>query len=383
MEAYLDNSATTQPRPEAIAAVTEAMQDHYGNPSSLHDKGVEAERRLTRARGQVAQLIRAPAESIVFTSGGTEANNLALLGTARTLQSRGRHIITTQIEHPSVLAVADRLAAEGFQITRLPVDRAGRIAPAAVAAALRPDTILVSVMHVNNEVGSVQPVAEIGRLVQKQGIRLHVDAVQSAGRLPVDVGALGCDLLTISAHKLHGPKGVGALFVRRGVRLDPLLLGGGQEGGLRSGTENVPGIVGFGVAAALARQELAAGMRHMTGLRQRLLLQLEAGLGGVMINGPEPKDAAPHVLNISFAGLNKGEVLVHALADQGVYVSTGSACHSRTQKASHVLVALGLPPEQIAGAIRLSLSPLSTAAEVETCVRALAAVVPELRALRA
>lgn len=378
---YLDNSATTRPHPDVVAALLQTLGPDFGNPSSLHGLGVAAERLLKDSRAAVARLIGAAPEQIVFTSGGTEANNLAVFGVARAYRERGRHLITTQVEHPSVLEAHRALAAEGWEVTWLPVNDSGTVSPGQVAGALRPDTVLVSVMHVNNEVGSIMPVAEIAAALKGRRTLLHVDAVQSVGKLPVDVHKLGVHLLSLSAHKLHGPKGAGALYRRPGVRLAPLLRGGGQEGGLRSGTENVPGIVGLGAAASLALGGLGAAAGHLRGLKERLLGGLAAAGLEFAVNGPPPAAGAPHILSLSFAGISRGEVLVHALEEHGVYVSTGSACHSRHRSASHVLAALRLPPARAAGAIRISFAPDTTPADVDAFVAAAARVVPELRSL--
>lgn len=378
---YLDNGATTRPRPEVVAAMTRALTEGWGNPSSLHRLGVAAEKQVKEARAAVARLIGAPPAQLFFTSGGTEASNLAIKGAARANRRRGQHIITTRVEHSCVLSACQALEDEGFSVTYLPVNAAGEVTADQVAAALRDDTVLVSVMHVNNEVGAVQPVAEIGRLLRDHPALFHIDAVQSAGKLPIDVQKLGVDLLAISAHKLHGPKGVGALYVRQGVKLESLQHGGGQEHGVRPGTENVPGIVGFGAAAEIARQELATAPARMYALKQRILDGLTAAGIRYQINGPAPQSAAPHILNLSFEGIPRGEVLVHALEEHGVYVSTGSACHSRQIKVSHVLAAMGIGDARGLGAIRVSLSAMTTEAEVDSLVAALRQIVPEMQAL--
>jgi cysteine desulfurase len=381
---YLDNSATTRVRQEAALAVMGAMTDSFGNPSSLHGLGLAAEQLVKKARGQVAALIGAPPAAIFFTSGGTEANNLAILGAARTYRQRGRHIITSATEHPSVLETCRALEREGFSVTYLPVDDQGRVSPNQVEDALTDETILVSIMHVNNEIGTIQPVEEIGRRLKARGrILFHIDAVQSAGKLPLQVDRLGCDLLTLSSHKIHGPKGIGALYVRPGLRLEPILHGGGQERGLRSGTENVPGIAGFGAAAQAALQELAGTPDRLRRLKLELIKKLEESGLRFAVNGPDPASdwAAPHVLNLSFAGVDRGEVLVHALEQHGVFVSTGSACHSKHASVSHVLEAIGCSRERSGGAIRISLSPLTGEAEIDAFVSAARATVPELAAI--
>lgn len=403
---YLDNAATTPPRPEVVAAAVEALEAGYGNPSSAHGLGLAAERLVRAAREAVAAGLRADPGEIVFTSGGTEANNLALLGAARALRRRGDRVIATRIEHPSVLRACEVLAEEGFRVTYLDVDGRGLVDPADLARALTPETILVTTMHINNEVGSVQPLEAIARALGRSlgrtpraatagaaataaaatgattGARLpvwHVDAVQSFGKLPLDPSRLGVDLVALSAHKVHGPKGCGALYVRRGLPLRPLLVGGGQEGGLRAGTENVPGIAGLAAAASLASAEREAAAGRMAALRRRLIDGVLAAVPWARLNGPvDAPDAAPHIASLSFPGL-RGEVLLHALEERGVYVSTGAACSARRAEPSHVLRALGLGPAEVEGTIRFSLSPLTTAAEVDTAVQAVTAVAAELR----
>lgn len=375
---YLDNSATTPVRPEVLAAMEEALKTTFGNPSASHGLGLAAEKAVRRAREQVAGVLGAAPEEIVFTSGGTEANNLALKGVARAMRRRGRHIITSAVEHPSVLNACRQLEEEGFEVTYLPVNAHGLVAPERVAAALRPDTILVSIMHVNNEVGAVQPVEAIGRILAQrpQKVYFHVDAVQSFARLPLKPASWNIDLLSASAHKIHGPKGVGALYVRRQTRLVPLMGGGDQEMGLRPGTENVPGIVGFGVAAALAAEEAAEATRRMAALRQRLWEGISRALPQARYNGPPLEAAAPHILNVSFGV--RAEVLLHSLEAVGIYVSSGAACHSRRPDPSHVLKAMGLAGQDLESAIRFSLSFLTTAEEVDYTIAKLAEIVPEL-----
>ncbi|MDQ7794750.1 MAG: cysteine desulfurase family protein [bacterium] len=393
LERYLDHAATSPPRPEVTAAVREAMEVTFGNPSSLHRKGLEAERALTRAREEVAGAVGAGPGEIVFTSGGTESNNLAIRGALRGLDRRGRHLITTAVEHPAVLSVARDLEQDGYRLTVLAPDARGVISVDDLGRALAPDTVLVSIMAVNNEVGSIQPIAEAARLLGEERTKgprpvLHVDAAQALGRIPLNVGELGADLVSFSAHKLGGPKGVGALYVKRGTPLRPLLAGGGQEGGLRSGTENVPAIAGFGVAAHLAAEELPAVMAELAGLRHRLTQAVREQIPGSRLNGPpggepaaglaRPGTAAPHIVNFSFPGA-PGEVLLHYLEEEGIYVSTGAACSSRKRGRSHVLEAMGLAPEEIDGAIRVSLGPRTTAADVDALVEALARALADIR----
>ncbi|SFG62445.1 cysteine desulfurase [Desulfotomaculum arcticum] len=386
-EAYLDNSATTRPYPEVVQAVLAAMEDNYGNPSSLHRKGVEAGRAVARAREAVAVSLGVEASSIIFTGAGSEAINLAIKG----LQPgrKGRHIITTAVEHPAVLNTCEQLKEQGLEISVLPVDTIGLVDTKALLQAVREDTFLVSVMYVNNEVGAVQPLAEISAVIKKLrgvGRKLfwHVDAVQAYGKLPLRPLELGIDLLSVSAHKVHGPKGVGALYAAPGTPLKPLVSGGGQEWGLRSGTENVPGIAGFGVAAGIIARETREAAAKLFALKKRLVDGVLAAVPGAVLNGPACREdepgCAPHIANISFPGL-RGEVLLHSLEGQGVYVSTGSACSSRKKPGSYVLRAMGLDEKLVEGAVRFSLSALNTAEEIDYAVQATAKVVKELREL--
>lgn len=378
---YLDNAATTRPHPDVIEAISRALLEEYGNPSSLHGRGVAAERLVTAAREAVARSLGVTPDEIIFTSGGTEANNLAITGAVR--EARGHHLITNLIEHSSVLTPISRLAEQRFEVTQLPVDAEGRVDPQQVAAALRPDTALVSIMWVNNEIGTIQPIDEIGRIIRAHNARggralLHVDAVQAWGKLRLRPAAAGIDLMSISGHKVHGPKGIGALYVRKGVRLAPMLGGGEQEHGIRPGTENVPGIAGLGAAAEVLSGDLEAAAARMAMLRDRLREQLEQ-ISDVRIN-TLASGAAPHILNASFAGV-RGETMLHRLEQDGVYVATGSACHSRDPRPSHVLLAIGLSPEQAKSSVRFSLSRFTTAEEITAAAAAVKTSVAELRAL--
>lgn len=378
-EIYLDNAATTLPDHAAAEAMLAAVGAAYGNPSSLHAKGLEAERVVRAAREAVARLAGVPASGIVFTSGGTEANNLAIRGV---LSVRSGGVLTTAVEHSSVLEPAERAAREGRAVTVVPVDRRGVVDPDAVRAGLRQDVALLSVMAVNNEAGTVQPLAEIGRaLGEVRGRRplFHVDAVQAAGKIPMRVREWGADLVTLSAHKIHGPKGVGALWIRNGVRLAPLFGGGDQERGLRPGTENVPGIAGFGAAAEVAARDPDGAAARMQRLRGRLR-DLVLRVPDAFANGADGGAAAPHILNVTFPRV-RGETLVHRLEMDGIYVSTGSACHSRLARPSHVLVAMGLPVEAAMSSIRFSLSRLTTEEEIEIAGEAVQRAVEELRTL--
>lgn len=362
---YLDNAATTRAWPEVAAAMVQALREGYGNPSSLHGLGLEAERAVEAARRQIAALLQVSPEELIFTSGGTEANHLAIKGAARALVRRGRHVVTTEVEHASVQnAVAD-LAAEGYEYTRVSADRRGRVEAAAVLAAVRPDTTLVSVMAANNEVGTLQPVDEIARGLRRRNefALLHVDGVQAFGKIPLFPGEARIDLYTVSGHKIHGPKGIGALYVRPGVRLVPLFGGGEQEQGLRAGTANVPGIVGMGVAAARAGAP-SENAHRLRLLRDALVGSIRAGWPDAVVNGDEGDQAAPHIASIAFPGL-AAEVLLHALEAEGVYVSTGSACSAR-QGISPVLKAIGLPERLARGTLRFSVSLETRPDEVET-----------------
>lgn len=380
-EVYLDSAATTQVFPEVAAQVHEVLTRAYGNPSSLHRKGLEAERLVRQAREVIARALGAQPGEVVFTSGGTEGNNLAIKGAARARARRGKHLITTQIEHESVLAAFRDLEEEGFRVTWVPPGPDGLIDPESIAGAVTDETILISVMAVNNEVGSVQPLAEIVRAVRRRApeVLVHADAVQAFLKVPLQPQRMGIDLLTISGHKFHAPKGVGALYVRRGVHIKPLLGGGGQEGGLRSGTENVAGIVGMGVAAARLAAEGEAYRSHLAALRAQFLEGLAATVPDVCVNSPAPPQGAGHIVNISFPGV-RGEVLLHELAAHGVYVSTGSACSSRRRGESHVLAAMGVSRDRLESSIRVSFSALTTAEEIRRAVQAFGAAVQRLRA---
>ncbi|MCL4463565.1 MAG: cysteine desulfurase [Firmicutes bacterium] len=377
-EVYLDNSATTQVLPEVAALMHKIHTGTYGNPSSPHRKGVEAEKVKRRARRTLADACSVKEGEIYFTSGGTEANNLAVMGVARRLRRRGLHLVTTQVEHPSVLYACRLLEQEGFTLTYLPVDRDGVVSPAVVAEAVRPDTLLVSVMHVNNEVGAIQPVAEIGGLIKKKnsGTLFHVDAVQSFGKLPVQPMLWQADLVTFSAHKLHGPKGIGALYKRQGVHLEPLFHGGGQEDGLRPGTENMAGIGGFAEAVRLAMASLPAHAATLSRLKESLLTGMLASIPDISCNSP--KEGAPHILNVTVAGM-RGEVLVHALEEEGVYLSTGSACHSRRPELSHVLLAMGRREKEVEAALRFSFSQINTEEELAYALEKLRVAVLSIR----
>lgn len=372
--AYLDNSATTAVCPEAAQKAVELMTRCYGNPSSLHTMGIEAEKELTLARREVARLLGAEPEEIFFTSGGTEGNNLAILGGAAAKSRMGRHAVTTAVEHSSVAAAFDQLEKEGWEVTRLIPDSHGTLTASTVAAACREDTALVSVMAVNNETGARFPIEEMVPAVRRAAPQalIHTDAVQAAGKLLLKADRWGLDLLTASAHKLHGPKGCGALYVRKGVRLLPRMLGGGQEKGLRSGTEPMPAIAAFGAAAA-AVPDFGEQETHYQGLRSRLLDRLRAMEDQVVFHLPE--EGVPYIVNLSVPRL-KSETLLHFLAERGVYVSSGSACSKG--KKSPVLAALGLAPAEIDSALRISFSRYTVPEDVDQLADALQAAAGSL-----
>lgn len=373
---YLDYAATTPVDPRVAAAMAPYLTERFGNASSVHSFGQEAREAVERARAQIAAALGAAPDEVVFTSGATEADNFALFGVAEALRERGRHVVVSAVEHHAVLEPAHVLAARGFEVTVLPVDGAGRVDPDAVRRALRPDTILVSVMHANNEIGTIQPVAEIGRLTRERGVCFHCDAAQTFGLLPIDVDALGVDLLALSAHKRYGPKGVGALYIRRGTPLVRFLHGGSQERNRRAGTLNVPAIVGFGEAVRIALAEREAEVARLRRLRDRLIAGLLA-LEGARLNG-HPTERLPGNVNVSFRGADS-ESLLLALDLQGIAASSGSACTAGSLEPSHVLSAIGLAPEEAAGTLRFSLGRWTGEAEVDRVLEVMPAVLATVR----
>jgi cysteine desulfurase len=369
---YFDHSATTPPRPEVIEAMRLAMQESWGNPSSLHAWGERAAMAMERARQQVAELLNCEPETLLFTSGGTESNNLALFGVAQRY-STPQHLIISSVEHASVENAARRLQAQGWKVTRLPVNAAGQVDPQTLLRALQPTTVLVSIVHGQNEVGSLQPIAELGRLCRQAGVLFHTDAVQTVGRIPLDLAQLPVDLLSLSGHKLYGPQGVGALYVRPGVELQPLLRGGGQERRLRAGTQGIPAIVGLGVAAALAAQELQQETARLRQL-QRQLAQLLASVPGLRLTGPSDlEQRLPHHLSYCTAAM-PGNVLAREMSRQGIAISAGSACSSGQRIPSRILLAMGYSEAEALGSIRLSLGKATTQAAVEQVAQSLRAL---------
>jgi cysteine desulfurase len=375
---YLDNSATTQVSDEVMNAMQPYNNEKYGNASSLYTRGREAAEAIEKARQQVAGAIGADTKEVIFTSGGTESDNIAIIGAARAYRDHGNHIITSSIEHPAVMQTMEHLKLEGYRVTHVPVDREGILDVNALNEAITPDTILISIMHVNNEIGTIQPVHEIGKIAQENDILFHTDAIQSFGKIDVNVDYLGADLLSLSGHKVHGPKGVGALFVRKGTKLKAIMYGGGQERGLRSGTENVPGIVGMGQASELAVRDLYANAAHMTRLRDRLI-------DGIMkeeyvrLNGHKTK-RSPNNVNVSFHFI-EGESLVLMLDAQGVETSTGSACSSKELQPSHVLLATGMRPEEAHGSLRLTNSQYNTTEDIDYVLDVLPGITQKLMAM--
>ena len=380
---YLDHNATTPAAPEVVAAMLPFLSHEYGNASSIHSFGQRARTAVERARESVAALVGARAGEIVFTSGGTEADNLAIFGLVPLGPGAPggvrRHVITTQIEHHAVLNACQFLEREGVEVSYVPVSAAGVVDPQEVRRAIRPETVLITVMHANNEIGTVQPIEEIAKIAAEADIYLHCDAVQSAGKLPLDVARLGVDLLTVSGHKIRAPKGVGALFVSKGTRLRPIFYGGHHERDRRPGTENVAGIVALGVAAQLARENLQADATRMASLRDRLESQLLTRISEARVNG-EGAPRTPNTTNITFRHI-EGESLVISLDLKGVACSTGAACSSGAVEPSHVLTAIGLAPEDARSSLRFSLGHSTTAEEIEYAIGVVPGVVERLREL--
>lgn len=377
MEIYLDNSATTKPYQEVVDKMVLALTTQYGNPSSIYKKGIEVEREIKEIRRNIARSLGAKETEIYFTSGGTECNNTIIRSVAKLNKKTKNHIISTVIEHPSVLNTLKDLEADGFEVTYLPVGKDGKISLEDLKNAIKKETILVSVMHVNNEIGTIQPIEEIGKYLKSldEKVYFHVDGVQSYAKIKFRPSRYNIDFMSVSGHKLHGPKGIGFMYVKENNRIKPLLTGGGQEVGIRSGTENVPGIYGIGEAVRILNQDLEGTIDKVRGLRDLLKEEILANIDNVKINSPE--DGVCHVLNVSFRGV-RGEVLLHYLEQKEIYVSTGSACSSK-KKGSHVLNAIGLTPDEIEGAIRFSLSDLNTKEEIMKTVEVLKESVSDLR----
>lgn len=383
MEIYLDNSATTMVRPEVAKLMYEIMTKDYGNPSSMHIKGVQAERYLREAKEIFAGILKVSEKEIFFTSGGTESDNMAIIGAALAGRRRGRHIITTVIEHPAVLESCAFLEKNGFEVTYLPVNAAGQVEPDTLKASLRDDTILVSVMYVNNEIGAIEPVSELGRIIKEynKDILFHVDAVQAFGKFRIHPYKENIDMLTMSSHKIHGPKGVGAIFIKDKTKIQPIALGGGQQKGMRSGTENVPGIAGMAMAAKELYDKFDEDVNRLYELKEYFVREI-TGIEGATINGLTGRDSAPHVVSVSFDGITKSEVLLHALEDKGIYISSGSACSSNKPSLSSTLKAIGVKNDLLYATLRFSFSVFTTKEELEYTINAVKELLPVLRKYR-
>jgi cysteine desulfurase len=374
-EIYLDNSATTKPYDEVVQYIYEISKDFYGNPSSMHTKGIEAENLVKKARVQLATVLSVDTKEICFTSGGTESNNLAIIGYLKANPRAGKHIITSEIEHPSVLEVFKQLALDGYRVDYIPVDRQGVINVDALKNVLDSDTALLSFIHTNNETGSMQPIDEINKIRKAicPTAALHIDAVQAFGKTRINPTNCNIDLLSFSSHKIHGPKGMGALYIKKGLKVKPILLGGGQETSLRSGTENVPGICGFGLAVEKIFSSIDENFAKVSALKEHFLINIRECFEDAQINSPE--QASPYIINVSFPNL-KAEVLLHHLEQKNIYVSTGSACASQKTSHSHVLKAMGVSSNYIDGAIRFSLSASNSISDMDETIIALKEIIP-------
>lgn len=379
MEAYFDNSATTRVLDSVKDIVVKAMTEDYGNAAAKHRKGVEAERYIKEARAEIAKTLKVQDKEILFTSGGSESNNMALIGTALANHRAGKHIISTGVEHPSVYNPLTYLEEQGFEVTFLPVDKNGHISLEQLEQTVRPDTILVSVMYVNNEVGAVEPVEEISRIVKAKNpdTLFHVDAIQAYGKYVIRPKKQGIDLLSVSGHKIHGPKGVGFLYIKSGVKIKPLIYGGGQQSGMRSGTENVPGVAGLGVAAREMYKDHEEKVRRVTELKDYMTDRL-GEIEGAVINSKKGAESAPQIVSVSFKGV-RSEVLLHALEDRGIYVSSGSACSSHHPGISGTLKGIGVQPQLLDATIRISFGIFNTREEIDYCIDALKELLPVLR----
>lgn len=379
MECYFDNSATTGCFESVAEVVNKVMLTDYGNPSSLHTKGVEAEKYVRYAKEQIAKSLKVNAKEIFFTSGGTESDNLALIGVAQANYRAGRHLITTAIEHPAILQAMKYLEQQGFEVTYLPVDENGRIRLSDLEKAMTSGTILVSIMHTNNEIGSLMPVAEAGALIKRinPNTLFHVDAVQGYGKCHIYPKRMGIDLLSVSSHKIHGPKGIGFLYINEKVKIKPITYGGGQQGGMRSGTENVPGIAGMGKAVEEIHRNLDADIDRMYELKEYFVSRVSE-IPDVKVNGLTGRDSAPHVVSVSVRGV-RAEVLLHELESHGIYISAGSACSSHKPTPSATLQAIGVEKELLGSTIRFSFSVFTTKEELDYALDVLNEIVPRLR----
>lgn len=379
MEAYLDNSATTRCSDKAAELMMKLLLEDYGNPSSLHMKGVIAEKYMNEAKKQIAKTLKAQEKEIVFTSGGTESNNLAIIGSAMANRRAGMHVITSSIEHASVSNPMAYLEEQGFEVTYLPVDSKGVISMEALKNAIREDTILVSLMQVNNEIGAIQPIEEAGKIIKAANpdIIFHVDAIQAYGKMRIVPKKLNIDLLSVSGHKIHGPKGSGFLYIKDKTKIRPVIFGGGQQKGMRSGTENVPAIAGLGLAAEEIYTDFEEKIDRMYALREYFIEQVTQ-IEGVSVNGQSQRASAPHVVSVSICGV-RAEVMLHTLEDRGIYVSAGSACSSNKPSVSHTLKSIGLAPELLDSTIRFSFSVHTTMEELDYALKVMREVIPMLQ----
>lgn len=381
MECYLDNSATTRAFDDVAQLVADTMTKTYGNPSSMHHYGKVAEDIVKKAKKQIAATLHCNEKEILFTSGGTESDNMALIGTARSREKEvGRHLITSSIEHPAILETMKYLEKQGFEVTYLPVDKNGQVSVEDLKNAIRPDTILVSIMLVNNEIGALMPIEECGKVIKQVNPKtyFHVDAVQGYGKFHINPSKMGIDLMSVSGHKIHGPKGTGFLYVKNGVRIVPINYGGGQQQGMRSGTENVPGIAGLGRAAEEIYENLDSHVATMRELKSYFIKTVCDKLPDISVNGKTDDDCAPHIISLSIKGV-RAEVLLHALEDKDIYVSAGSACSTNRPHVSDTLKSIGLDTELLDSTLRFSMSVFTTKEEIDQAIEALEAVVPMLR----
>lgn len=379
MEIYLDNSATTRVYPEVAELMFKIMTEDYGNPSSMHNKGVEAERYVVKATAQIAKALKVSEKEIIYTSGGTESDNLALIGAARANARAGKHIITTRIEHPAILNTIKYLESEGFETDYLSVDRFGRISVEELRSLLRPDTILVSIMHTNNEVGSVQPLLEASQVIKANNPNtlFHADAVQGFGKAEIYPKKLGIDMMSVSGHKIHGPKGIGFLYVNEKVKIKPISYGGGQQRGMRNGTLNVPGIAGLGLAVEMITAGISKEREKLFALKKHFLTEVSK-IERVSVNGCKTdvngeflvENTAPHIMNVSVSGL-RSEVMLHALEEKGIFVSAGSACASHSKKESSTLKSMGASAAEMDGALRVSMSVFTTVEDIDAMIAGL------------
>ena len=379
MEIYLDNSATTRCYQEVCEIMVKTMREDYGNPSSMHMKGVESEKYIKEASSSIAKTLKVNEKEIYFTSGGTESDNWALIGTALANQRKGKHIITTAIEHPAVSAPCEFLEKQGFTVTKLGVDSQGRISLEELGQAITPETILVSVMYVNNEIGTVQPIAEIGNLIKRKnpGTYFHVDAIQAYGKYRILPKKLKVDMLSVSGHKIHGPKGIGFLYIDEKVKIFPYIYGGGQQKGMRSGTDAVPQVAGLGIAAEKIYGNLEENVNHMRKLRDYFTEELQK-IDQVVVHGADGEECAPHIVSVAFVGV-RSEVLLHTLEDREIYVSAGSACSTHKRSGSPTLTAIDLPKNQMESTVRFSFCEDTTREELEKTLEVLREVLPVLR----